>query len=538
MPSERVGRRLADTWGKLETAGNRKMTFPKIPVESMVTVTMILPVSWVFPTHHPRKSPTVTASLNTWIMRTLAVVVASAATTAWHPARAAESAQTAATEAATDVAPEPANTTEELTDTTAEPVAFEESLMLDADSVVPEMDLPSVEEVESAPMLADVIPESTMLDTGSVIADGAVVQPPQIINVTNPDFGGMLLDESALEEMPFEASSGRWFWNGGWYVGGESLWMDRSRNNRTIIAADIVTGSVTYTSFAQPFNVAPGARATIGKSLGRDYLDRDRYIEFIYYGGMSYEDVDGWNGVGGNTLWTPLFYGAPGFNAAGRYATTFNSDFNSWEWNFKLRRRLGRDQLVMSPNGNWTRHAERGWLPSLITGIRLANVNEDFQLISDRPNVSTDDFFGQYTINTGNWLLGLNMGAELISQNEFYYWGLRGRAAPALSFASTSQEAYGINRTGQPQGQTSNTPYTFTDANTRTGAGFIGDLTLFAGWQINPNFSLQIGYDFLWVAGMATATRQFNLDNRDNNAIDVGGQTFYNGVSFGFNGSW
>ena len=234
------------------------MTFPKIPVESMVTVTMILPVSWVFPTHHPRKSPTVTASLNTWIMRTLVVVVASAATTAWHPARAAESAQTAATEAATDVAPEPANTTEELTDTTAEPVAFEESLMLDADSVVPEMDLPSVEEVESAPMLADVIPESTMLDTGSVIADGAVVQPPQIINVTNPDFGGMLLDESALEEMPFEASSGRWFWNGGWYVGGESLWMDRSRNNRTIIAADIVTGSVTYTSFAQPFNVAPG----------------------------------------------------------------------------------------------------------------------------------------------------------------------------------------------------------------------------------------------------------------------------------------
>ncbi len=519
------------------------MTFPKIPAESMVTVTMILPVSWVFPTHHPRKSPTVTASLNTWIMRTLAVVVASAATTAWHPARAAESAQTAATEAATDVAPEPASMAEELADATAEPVAFEESFMLDADSVVPEMDLPSVEEVESAPLLADVIPESTMLDagsigTGSVIADGAVVQPPQIIDVANPDFGGMLLDESALEEMPFEASSGRWFWNGGWYVGGESLWMDRSRNNRTLIAADIVTGTVTYTTFAQPFNVAPGARATIGKSLGRDYLDRDRYFEFIYYGGMSYEDADGWNGVGGNTLWTPLFYGAPGFNAAGRYATTFNSDFNSWEWNFKLRRRLGRDQLVMSPNGNWTRHAERGWLPSLITGIRLANVNEDFQLISDRPNVSTDDFFGQYTINTGNWMLGLNLGAELISQNEFYYWGLRGRAAPALTFASTSQEAYGINRTGQPQGQTSNTPYTFTDANTRTGPGFIGDLTLFAGWQINPNFSLQIGYDFLWVAGMATATRQFNLDNRDNNAIDVGGQTFYNGVSFGFNGSW
>lgn len=479
-------------------------------------------------------SPTVTASLNTWIMRTLAVVAASAATVAWPPARAAESAQPSATEVAADMAPEPAAAG----NATAEPVAFEESLMLDADSVIPEIDLPGMEELRSAPLLADAPSKSSGLDTGSLSADGAIVQPPQILDMVAPKFGEMLLDESALDEMPFEASSGRWFWNGGWYAGGESLWMDRSRNNRTIIAADIVTGTVTYTSFAQPFNVSPGARATIGKSLGRDYLDRDRYLEFIYYGGLSFQDVDGWNGVGGNTLWTPLFYGAPGFNAAGRYATSFNSDFNSWEWNYKLRRRLGRDQLVLSPNGDWTKHAERGWLPSLITGIRLANVNEDWQLISDRPNVSTDDYFGQYTINTGNWMLGLNLGAELISQNEFYYWGLRGRAAPALTFASTSQEAFGINRTGQPRGQTSDIPYTFTDANTRTGPGFIGDLTLFAGWQISPNFSLQVGYDFLWVAGMATATRQFNLDDRDNNAIDVGGQTFYNGVSFGFNGSW
>lgn len=477
-------------------------------------------------------SPTVTASLNTWIMRTLAVVAASAATVAWPPARAAESAQPSAIEAAADMAPEPAAAG----NPTAEPVAFEESLMLDGDSVIPEIDLPG-DELRSAPLRADATSESAGLDTGSVIADEAIVQPPEILDMVAPKFGEMLLDESALEELPFEASSGRWFWNGGWYAGGESLWMDRSRNNRTIIAADIVTGTVTYTSFAQPFNVSPGARATIGKSLGRDYLDRDRYLEFIYYGGLSFQDVDGWNGVG-NTLWTPLFYGAPGFNAAGRYATSFNSDFNSWEWNYKLRRRLGRDQLVMSPNGDWTKHAERGWLPSLITGIRLANMNEDWQLISDRPNVSTDDYFGQYTINTGNWMLGLNLGAELISQNEFYYWGLRGRAAPALTFASTSQEAYGINRTGQPLGQTSDIPYTFSDANTRTGPGFIGDLTLFAGWQISPNFSLQVGYDFLWVAGMATATRQFNLDNRDNNAIDVGGQTFYNGVSFGFNGSW
>jgi hypothetical protein len=470
----------------------------------------------------------VTAPLKTWIMQMLAGCALAGA--AWRTASAA------------DLAPESLKE--------AEVSVLEEGLLLapgdDAEPPLPpepvgEASAEPVRETVAEPIgetiaepaaeAAELLPAPPRVIDGPVV-ENAVVQPPALMDVS--DLGGMLIDDGALDEMPFEASSGRWFWNGGWYVGGESLWMDRSRNNRTIIAADIGTRDTTYTTFAQPFNVAPGARATIGKALGRDYLDRDRFIEFIYYGGMAYEDVDGWNGVFGNSLITPLAPRTPGFNRAGTYTTNLNSDFNSWEWNYKLRRRLGRDQLVMSPGGNWTRHAERGWLPALIVGIRTANVNEDFGLLSSRPGVSSDEFSGRYLINTSNWLLGANLGGELISQNEFYYWGLRGRAAPALSFASTSQSAVGVNTTNFGEPGTTN----FTDEATKTGAGFIGDLTLFAGWQINPNFSLQVGYDFLWVAGMATATRQFNLNNRDNNAIDVGGQTFYNGLSFGFYGSW
>lgn len=392
--------------------------------------------------------------------------------------------------------------------------------------------LPEVEVVPEG----SVVGESVLADTPLVSADA-----PGILDVSSRGADGMLLEDFRLDEMPFEASSGDWFWNGGWYVAGESLWMDRSRNNRRVIAEQpyldpfVGVRTLKFTSAAQPFNVAPGARVTIGKSLGRDYLDRDRAFEFIYYGGMSYEDVDGRNAVNDGFLVSPLAPLAPGFNGATAYATKFSSDFNSWEWNYKLRRRLGRDQLVMSPGGNWTRHAERGWLPALIVGTRLANVNEQFSLSSSRAGATQDQFSGRYHVDTGNWLLGLNIGGELISQNEFYYWGLRGRAAPALTFASTAQQAAGINTAAAaPNPQT----VAFTDEATRTGPGFLGDLTLMAGWNITPNFALQVGYDFLWVAGMATATRQFNLDNRDNNAIDVGGQTFYNGVSFGFYGSW
>ena len=394
-----------------------------------------------------------------------------------------------------------------------------------------------------------VLPEVEVVPEGAIVGEAsAPVGPapaaaePAILDVSSRISDGMLLDDFRLDEMPFEASSGDWFWNGGWYVAGESLWMDRSRNNRRTLAEQAYLDpfgnvrTLKFTSAAQPFNVAPGARVTIGKSLGRDHLDRDRAFEFIYYGGMSYEDVDGRNAVNNGFLVSPLAPLAPGFNGATAYATKFNSDFNSWEWNYKLRRRLGRDQLVMSPGGNWTRHAERGWLPALILGTRLANVNEHFSLAASRSGATQDQFSGRYHIDAGNWLLGLNVGGELISQNEFYYWGLRGRAAPALTFASTAQQAAGIDTVLVPP--TGRRTLAFTDEATRTGPGFLGDLTLMAGWNITPNFALQVGYDFLWVAGMATATRQFNLDNRDVNAIDVGGQTFYNGVSFGFYGSW
>lgn len=394
----------------------------------------------------------------------------------------------------------------------------------------------------STPVAEPIPAPSSSLPPMSVVQGAAETPSSGIVESVSGPLDGMFIDES-FEEMPLEASSGRWFSSGGWYAGGESLWMSRSINNRQKIVFDSAFGfnadgtpRVSYTTYAQPFGVAPGARATIGKSLGRDYLDRDRSIEFVYYGGMTYNEVSSWNGVGGNTLFTPLDLAAPGFNFAGTYTSTFNSDFNSYEWNYKLRRRLGRDKVVMSPDGRWTKHAERGWLPAIIIGPRLVNVNEDFAMLSSRPGVPSTDFNGRYVINTANWLLGLNLGGELISQNEFYYWGLRGRAAPSLAFASTNQLAVGVNTTGVPAGGA--TSLAFSDAETTTGAGFVGDLTLLAGWNVTPNFAFQVGYDFLWVAGMATATRQFNLDNRDNNAIDTGGQTFYNGLSFGFNGSW
>ncbi|MFM8891251.1 MAG: hypothetical protein ACKOTB_06435, partial [Planctomycetia bacterium] len=367
---------------------------------------------------------------------------------------------------------------------------------------------------------------------------------------------GLWMDELDFEEMPFEASSGSWFSSGRRYGSAEILWMNRSRNFRRVLGYDPTMVNVrnptmqtnlagTFTTTGVPFDLAPAARLTIGEHLERDSLDRDRSLEFTYYGGQSFFLRDSYNAMPGSFLVTPLagtiVPGLPGFTFAETYESTNGSIFNSMELNYTLGRRLGRDQLVMSPSGGWSRHAERGWLPSLLVGTRVANVNEWFTLTGSRRNVSASQFSGSYAIQTQNWLWGVNIGGELISQNEFYYWGLRGRVTPAISFAANQQAAAGLNTLPQPPAPLPNVAsgaFSWRNSADQVGAGFLGDLTILAGWQVTPNFAVQVGYDFLWVAGLATATRQFNLDNFRPNSIDAGGQIFYNGLSMGIEGSW
>ena len=443
---------------------------------------------------------------------------------------------------------------------TAIPVPFPEAVAPTADPGLPDGSL-TFEEMGDEPA----VEANTVIDpeTGESLQSDdafldmemqeldAAVDAADLLNISAKPADWML-DESMLEEMPYPASSGSWFNDGRWYASGESLWLDRSRAYRRTIAIDtallppppfdptnINDYPLRYTTVAKPFNVAPGARATIGRYFGRDYLNRDRSFEFTYYGGMTYEQTDGWNALGDaagdNTLVTPLALRVPGYNGAGFYTTAFNSDFNSYEWNFKLRRRLGRDKMVMMPNGDWSKHSERAFLPAGFVGVRLANVNEDFFWQSGRQGVDFSDFGGLYEVHTENWLLGMNFGGELISQNEFFWWGIRGRAAPCLSFASETQSNLSNNTIDPNFAQGSQS---WTAGDTLTGPAFLGDLSLMAGFNLTPNFSFKAGYEFLWVAGIATATRQFNLDERRQNPIDAGGQTLFQGLSFGFEGTW
>jgi len=419
--------------------------------------------------------------------------------------------------------------------------------------------------LEDRPLLDMVLPDDTM--PGEPAADGPTllaepeevvareIVSPELINDVSARAGdGLRVQDFELEEMPFESSSGKWFSSGQWYGSAEVLMMSRSRNYRRVIGYDpTVAGFViprlsnlagTFVTTGVPWDLVPGARLTIGEHLDRDHLDRDQSLEFTYYGGLSFFVRDSYNAIPNSFLVTPLagtiLPGLAGFTYAQTYDSTISSNFNSIELNYKLSRRLGRDQMIMSPNGGWSRHAERGWLPAISIGTRVASVYESFTFASSRRNVAPSQFSGNYDIQTQSWLWGLNIGGELISRNEFYYWGLRGRVTPAVSFAANQQQAAGVNKLPPPPSveRVARGAFNWRQAADQVGPGFLSDLTILAGLQVTPNFTVQVGYDFLWVAGIATATRQFNLDNVRPNSIDGGGQILYNGLSMGLEGSW
>ena len=427
------------------------------------------------------------------------------------------------------------------------------------ESVVP----PAAEAATAPTLQIDALDQPGSMVAVEPIAEGLPGLPQRLAD-------DLRLDEPMLERMPDEVSSGSWFSLGQWYGSAENVWMGRNREYRRVVGRDVLipvpagrNKQGVFVTDSIPYDLAPGARVTLGTFVGRDYLNRDQSLEFTYYGGFSFAINDTWNaiilnsGTASSFLVPTLAAASPGFTGAQEYDLKTTSNFNSMELNWKIHRRLGRDKVTMSPNGEWTRHAERGWLPSLIVGPRIANVNETCTFSGRMPGQPVSTFGGDYTINTQNWLLGLNLGGELISQNEFFYWGLRGRAAPAISLTANQQSFYGVNNYLPSQipirGLDGNqividgVPQTVTVpqgteawqmAATQTAPGFLGDLTILAGWNVTPNFAVQCSYDFLWVGGLATATRQFNMNKIRQNPIDGGGQMFLNGFAFGINGTW
>src|SRR5262249_3028608 len=100
-------------------------------------------------------------------------------------------------------------------------------------------------------------------------------------------------------------------------------------------------------------------RTTLGHFLFRDSLNRDHTVEFTGMGGGEWEQNRVMTSEDPFGLFVPFRIdgGNISFDGSSRQTVDYSSNLKSFEANYRVKQRLGHDQLIMDPNGSWHRAA-------------------------------------------------------------------------------------------------------------------------------------------------------------------------------------
>jgi hypothetical protein len=219
---------------------------------------------------------------------------------------------------------------------------------------------------------------------------------------------------------------------------------------------------------------------------------------------------------------------------------------HNWELNLRLRPRGRRDQLVMQPNGRWRRECAPGTYMSYLVGLRYMTIGDGFVWntrgnvvdagIPGNPDVpaAVRTVTGNYTVQTENDLLGLQIGTDLIFRRCKWSWGVRAKVGPYIDFARSMQEIQ-----NQPFGDPFSTVFLNSRFNTiKHKVAFIGEVGFEANYKFTPNMTGRVGYDFMWITGIALAPEQLQFTAAPENMINTNGNIFSQGLTMGLEWSW
>ncbi|MGC4006148.1 MAG: hypothetical protein QM811_24735 [Pirellulales bacterium] len=347
--------------------------------------------------------------------------------------------------------------------------------------------------------------------SGPSLVEGLTPPPPV---VDQEIFANPVDARIPFEEPATPWSSGSWFMSGRRYVQVDAVFglEVRPKNDRVVLAADTANPNRVLTTYGRTFGIEPGMRMTLGTYLDRDYQNRDHSLEFSFLMLGQFHADDGITGLGSNSIVSPINTGIPGFSGAGFQTTTLDTQYSSFEVNYKIRKRLEHDRMVMGPDGTWTRQFTKGYVPSMSFGVRYVNYDEDFLWLSRRDGVAPATFGGDYAVSTNNDMLGVQFGGELLDQYETWYWGIRGKGGAYVNFSD-------LDRNIVINGSVVRDEHASLNA-----AAFVGEVGFVAAYQMSPNWTLRASYDLIFMGGVATHTEQvqFNFDpitNVENNGM-------------------
>jgi hypothetical protein len=287
------------------------------------------------------------------------------------------------------------------------------------------------------------------------------------------------------------------------------------------------------------FNSEPGMRATIGRNLFTDIVNRQHSVEFTFVG------LNHWRGssslVGGRGSLSsvqevfpglysafPLSFG--GFNAASLHQLLDGSNFNSYELNYRVGQLPRPDRMVQLPSGKWARCGTPCILLSGLAGFRAVTINEHYLWLSNGVYNTGQAFSGSQQIDTANNLFGAQIGGSATAQYNIFSLGMQGKvgvygdAAKRLVNIATVDPVFG------------NQAASFRNFTDRTSC--IGELNFFGTVRLKPGLNFRMSYDFLWNGGLINAPEQQQYSTTTAFPIVNTGRMLFQGAGIGFDAYW
>lgn len=338
-------------------------------------------------------------------------------------------------------------------------------------------------------------------------------------------------------------SSGTWLNRGVWYTEVDAVILHRiwARGDMFVAAEDpnvtipnsfpavgllLNTNRTMHLPVAHPGGDA-GVRGTLGRFLFRDSHNRDHTMEFTAWSAGNWVSDEKITSQDPNGLFVTFnLAGANGFfDGSTLQQMVYDSQLNSLELNYRLKKRLGRDQLVMDPNGNWRRESSTGFNRNYLAGFRYFKIDETLVWTAD--DILVNGANGKYVIDTKNDLFGFQMGEGIEYESGRWSAGVSAKVGLFWNNADSHQQML----------LSANPSDNFDRRNAEAELSFMGEAEVMGRWHITPNASLRCGLEFLVLDSLALAPRQIDFIGGTNN-IETGGNPWYLGGLLGFECYW
>ena len=224
----------------------------------------------------------------------------------------------------------------------------------------------------------------------------------------------------------------------------------------------------------------------------------------------------------------------PGWSSADEVRPTYASSLNTVEANIFTYRccpECSSDTFLWSHLGNKPVCHCSNWL----VGFRWAGLEEqaDLNVLCCR---STGDRFTSYSVQTSSQMLGPQVGFR--GRRQWKNWAVEGWAKAMLAGTLLSSNADPIFSSLVPSPP--NNPYRGPRRLIDTGVGFLGDLNYTLTRRLNDTWWLRLGYNMIWLSGVALAPDQWDFTNTTTSGTTLvgGGGVFLHGANLGLEARW